>query len=186
MKKTSVGVFATITGATLLASLLTVSPARAGVYTWTGSKNANWANKSNWSPLGPPGAGDEADFTGTAATANPPNINNNSVGLFHVLSALTASFTMTTTSGDTLTIYWYSPVSGGSNGIQIDQSGFTTTITSGGTLVLANPQFWTNDNTTASTYSLTVLDAVNNSGNMLTLTGSGNTKIGGKIWAPAV
>lgn len=49
--------------------LVTVSHVFSTSYTWTGSSSSSWSNSSNWSPLGVPGAGDEAVVT--AAVISP-------------------------------------------------------------------------------------------------------------------
>jgi autotransporter-associated beta strand protein len=137
-----------------------------------------WNNAANWStssnaitpnPSAVPGSADIAVFNITTVNTNQ------TVGLFANQAALGLQFNSTGTvqitdgSGNrTLTL--------GASGITVNSGAGAVTI-SNATLALGAAQTWSNN----SSSLLTVSSAVTNGGNLLTITGTGNTTISGVI-----
>lgn len=58
-------------------ALLAAQLASAGPFVWTGAgANLDWLTPENWSPAGPPGVADEAQFFNDGATNDAVSINN--------------------------------------------------------------------------------------------------------------
>ncbi len=67
------GLAALGTAAVLIAGLVATAPAASSAgatFTWTGAAGPSWSSSSNWSPAGPPTAGDNVVFPPSSPTVN--------------------------------------------------------------------------------------------------------------------
>ncbi len=169
----------TIASAALLGPLLASSLAQAaGTYTWVGS-SINWIQPTSWSPPTVPGSGDVAAFTGSFSLS-PSMSGSSPLGQFHVLGALSKSFTTTAFANGGLTLY------GDNAGTDIlidynNSPNVGVTFGGDGSLALGGSQSspsCINNNTNgfgAGQNSLIVAWRAPLGGKMLTLAGGGNT-----------
>ena len=141
------------------------------LFSWRGTTNTTWSTSTNWSPAGPPGAADTAEFN--SAFTNQPNLTANAtVGELLMTSGVAQNVTLSATAG-TLTIDGV-----GGTGILIDNTNAFTLRISAGVSVSA-AQSWTNNSGNLFTVSGTVgiTDVVGN----LIVSGTGNTLISGVV-----
>ncbi len=160
----------------VLASIFTfATAAQAQTYTWTGNSTADWADPGSWLG-GVPGSTNIALFNGSSPYTNQPSINEaDSLGGLWDTGSATVAIGGTSY---TLTIYG-TMINGNVNtGIEMDSGAGNLTISA--PLVLQNPQTWLNNAASASGV-MTVSGSVNNSGNLLTLAGSGTSLISGVV-----
>ena len=76
-----------------------------GVKTWTGAVGGDWTGSANWSPVGPPAAGDDIAFDGTGANFDTRlNGTARSLGSLTFSSGQTAPVTIATTNAAALTL----------------------------------------------------------------------------------
>jgi len=165
------GLFLILAGALLLPAAL-APRVNASDFSWTGVSATGWNSPGNWSPSGPPGAGDTALFNGVFI--NQPNLTTGAtVGTLHMATGVVQNVTLSGNPGAVLNI---SALSILGTGILVDNTNaFTLTITAG--LGVNNSQAWTNN----SGNLFTVSGNVTLSGNNLTVNGTGNTLISGNI-----
>ena len=139
------------------------------LFSWTGTTNTTWSTSTNWSPAGPPGAGDTASFD--RAFSRQPNLTANAtVGGLLMTTGVAQNVTLSATVG-TLTI----PSIGGTGILVNNTNAFTLTISAG--VTLGASQAWTN----SSGNLFTVSGTVNLDPHHLTVNGTGNTLISGVI-----
>ncbi|MGC1321082.1 MAG: hypothetical protein WA849_02765 [Candidatus Udaeobacter sp.] len=139
------------------------------LFSWTGATNSTWATSTNWSPAGPPGAADTAEFN-TAFSNQPDVATSTSVGELLMTTGVAQNVTLSTGNNRVLTI---NGVAG--TGIQIDNTVGANTLTISVALTLGAAQAWTNN----SGNLLTISGGVALSGDNLTVNGTGNTLISG-------
>jgi hypothetical protein len=141
------------------------------LFSWIGGTAGNlttWSTSTNWSPAGPPGAADTAEFN--SAFSNQPNLTAvATVGELLMTTGVAQNVTLT---GSALTINGV-----GGTGIQIDNTVGAFTLTINNNLVLGAAQAWTNN----SGNLFTVNGGIALSGDNLTVNGTGDTLISGNI-----
>ena len=110
------------------------------LFSWTGTTNTTWSTSTNWSPAGPPGAGDTAIFN--RAFSNEPNLTTSAnVGTLQMATGVAQNVFISASGTGTLVISGQG-IPG--TGILVNNTNaFKLTITA--TLVVANSQAWTNN-----------------------------------------
>jgi len=167
---------------------LSAGPVPAAIIYWDGSGGTanDWGSVANWStvlaggtdPAAIPGVADIATFSATPIQGTAQTVNLNGARSVQGLDFLAANIAATTLQGggtnQTLTL--------GASGITMAAGAGAVTIGSGTAgqqvaVTLGAPQSWTNN----STNLLLVVNGITNGGNLLTVTGSGNTTLQGVI-----
>jgi fibronectin-binding autotransporter adhesin len=141
---------------------------------WTGGFSTTWGNGLNWSGGVVPGAGDNAVFNGTFTFGRQPNLTASAtVGCLWMTTGVGQNVTVSASAG-TLTLAG-NTINGIANlGILVDNTNaFTLTITA--PLQLGNPQTWLNNS--ANLLTISGAGILNTNGNSLTIGGSGDTSI---------
>src|SRR6266404_7699635 len=156
------------------ATTQTINLLTANDIEWTGATNTTWSTGTNWSGGSKPSSTQNAVFD--LLFSNQPNLTSNqTVGGLWMTTGVGQNVTISASSG-TLTLDGNTINSIANLGILVDNSSaFTLTVTA--SLKLGNDQTWTNN----SGNLLTVSGTVNLNHNTLTVDGTGNTSIGGAI-----
>ncbi len=172
----------TIAAAVIFSAMFATSaPARAASFYWDTTTTGLWSNASNWwttptgtTAVGPPGSIDDAIFDGTTVNGNvivQLGADTSVKGLIFGNTGTTLLDSSTTTSR-ALTI--------GLDGITISAGAGAVTLgdlLDPMTVTLGSSETWTNN----SSNLLSVVNNITNSTNTLTITGTGNTAIGGAL-----
>ena len=143
-------------------------------FSWTGATNTTWSTSTNWSPSGPPGGLDTAEFN--SSFTNQPNVTTTTaIGTLWMTDSVGQNVTLSSNVAAILNI-----TGGGipGTGILIDNTNaFTLTITA--RLALANFEAWTNNS--GNLFTVSSPAGLNLSTNGLTVNGTGNTLISAVI-----
>ena len=140
---------------------------------WTGTTSTTWGTSTNWNPTGVPTGTDNAVFNSTF-TNQPTLTTSETVGGLWMTDPVAQDVTV---GGAHLLMLQGNTINGNANlGVLVDNSSaFTLTIACDTRIV--NSQGWANN----SSNLLTVSGVVDLNGQTLTVSGSGNTLMSGKI-----
>ena len=140
---------------------------------WTGTTSTTWGTSTNWNPTGVPTGTDNAVFNGTF-TNQPTLTTSETVGGLWMTDPVAQNVTV---GGAHLLMLEGNTINGNADlGVLVDNSSaFTLTIACDTRIV--NSQGWANN----SSNLLTVSGVVDLNGQTLTVSGSGNTLMSGKI-----
>ena len=140
---------------------------------WTGTTSTTWGTDTNWNPTGVPTGTDNAVFNSTF-TNQPTLTTSEAVGGLWMTDPVGQDVTV---GGAHLLMLQSNTINGNANlGVLVDNSSaFTLTIACNTRIV--NSQTWANN----SSNLLTVSGGVDLNGQTLTVSGSGNTLMSGKV-----
>jgi autotransporter-associated beta strand protein len=159
-----------------VAMLLISQSAFATDKSWAGASSTVWATSSNWSPSAVPTSTDNALFS--AAFTNQPRLTASAfVGGLWIKTGVTKNAVISAGStSDVLTLNGNTIHGVAGRGILVDNTS-SYSLTVGCSTRLGNTQYWNN----YSANLLTVNGAVDLNAKILTVAGTGNTRINGVL-----